>query len=108
MDTQNLACATKPQLEALIHTLVVYPLHARHAVNEMLEKGITYCLPFWIDNALNEQKSLLQEVIALGDEHGRSQLLRIVSSFHPTYVGWISEPIKTVWGHPFLPENWKP
>jgi hypothetical protein len=104
---EQLANATKPQLAALIFALHVLPLHTRHGLKELLQTGRAYCLPFWIYVALNEQKLLLQEVIALGDEHGRSQLLRIVSSFHPTFNGHIGEPIRTIWGYPFLPENWK-
>ncbi len=107
MSTTHLASASQPQLKALIYTISQYPLHARHALEELIKKEYTGCLYLWIVDALKSQNLLLQEIIALGDTHGRNELLRIVRSFYPSYTGHFGEPINTVWGHPFLPENWK-
>ena len=103
----HLQTADKSVLAALIYCIYQYPLHARHALEEILKRGISCCVYVWIVDALTSQKDLLQEIITLGDTHGRSELLRIVRSFHPSYTGHIGEPVNTVWGHSFLPENWR-
>jgi len=41
---KHLCNASKSQLGALIYTLSQYPLHARHALAELIKRGTTYCL----------------------------------------------------------------
>jgi len=108
MNSDNLKGASQHKLKALIWVISLYPHHARHAFQEMMDKGWTYVVEYWVADALNGSNSLLKEVIDLGDAHGRSRLLDIVKSFHPTYNGYIGEPLRTVWGHPYEPEKWKP
>ena len=106
-NTNHIASASQPQLEALIYAVFCFPNHARHFCLNLIQTGYTGGLPLWIVDVLKSQKLLLEEVVALGDLQGRSELLRIVRSFHPSYTGHYGEPINTVWGYPFLPENWK-
>jgi len=103
----NLASADKKVLGALIYLIRQYPFHTRYAILELMEKSLSYCISIWLNDALKVHTPLLQEVVAIGDQHGRSKLLNVVQSFHPTYSGYMGEPINTVWGHPTLPENWK-
>ncbi len=108
MSTNELRVAPQIKVKALIWVISLYPTHARHAFQEMKDKGWTYVVEYWVANALSGSNSLLKEVIELGDAHGRSRLLDIVKSFHPTYIGYIGEPLRTVWGHSYEPEKWKP
>jgi hypothetical protein len=108
MNYDNLKGSSQNKLKALIWVISLYPHHARHAFQEMIDKGWTFTVEYWVADALKESNSLLKEVIALGDEYGRSRLLDIVRSFHPTYNDYISEPLRTVWGYPYEPEKWKP
>jgi hypothetical protein len=108
MQTENLKKTPQNKLKALLWVISLYPNHARHAFQEMIDKGWTYVVEYWVADALNGSNSLLKEVIDLGDAHGRCRLLDIVRSFHPTYNGYIGEPLRTVWGHKYEPEKWKP